>query len=445
MNVVRTDIDAINAKLTVQIERNDCNEQLEKELRKYKKSANIPGFRPGMVPMGLIKKMYGKYALVSIINEKISESLNNYISDNDLQILGEPLPSETDQKEIDLDNDNTFEYSFDIALAPELNFTLDKKTKLTYYDIEVSEQMVDDQVKAYAGRYGSYTNVDTVEEKDMLKGSVKALEGELEVSDAVLCPAYMKDKEQTALFVNAKNGDKVVFSPAKAYENNEAEISSFLKIKKEDVKDFACDFEFTISEITRYNESPIDQTLFDKVFGENAVKDETEFREKVKENIKTSLLSNSEYKFALDVKDALLKKIEKVELPEAFLKRWVLTNNKELTDEKLEAEFPKMIEELKWQMVCSKIVKDNEIKVNEDDVLEQAKEATKAQFAQYGIMNIPEETLVSYAKETLQRDDAKRNLLEKAIEVKTIEVIKNAIKVENKAISIEDFGKLFEK
>lgn len=444
MNVLRTDIDAVNAKLTVQIAKTDCNEDLEKELRSYKKKANIPGFRPGMVPMGMIKKMYGKYALVNIINQKISDTLYQYIKENDLQILGEPLPNEEEQKEMNLDTDETFEYVFDIALAPEVNVALDKKTKITYYDIEVSEEMVENQVKSYAGRFGSYESTDIAEEKDMIKGSVKELNGTIEVTDAVLCPAYMKDKEQAKLFEGAKRDDKITFSPTKAYENNEAEISAFLKIKKDEVKNISTDFEFTINEITRYKESEIDQSLFDKVFGENTVKNENEFREKIKENIKESLKSNSEYKFALDAKATLTKKLDKVVFPEAFLKRWVLATNKNMNEETIEKEFPAMLNELKWQVVCDKVAKENEIKIDENDVIEQAKIATKAQFAQYGMMNIPADILDNYAKETLKKEDARKRLLEKALEDKILVAIKNAVKIENKAISIDDFGKLFE-
>ncbi len=444
MNVVRTDIDAVNASLTVQIAREDCNEALDKELRNYKKKANIPGFRPGMVPMGMVKKMYGKYALVNIVNQKISDALYEYIKENNLQILGEPLPNEAEQKEVDLDNDDTFEYVFDIALAPEVNVSLDKKTKIDYYDIEVSAEMIDNQVKAYTGRFGSYEPVDTAEEKDMLKGSVREVNGAVEVTDAVLCPAYMKNDDQKALFVGAKKGDKVTFSPAAAYDNNEAEIASFLKIKKEEVANLTADFEFTIAEITRYNESPVDQTLFDKVFGENAVKSETEFRAKIEENIQESLRSNSDYKFALDAKAVLTKKLDKVVFPEAFLKRWVLATNKNMTAETLEKEFPAMLNELKWQVVCDQVAKDNEIKIEESDVVAQAKVATKAQFAQYGMMNIPEDVLENYAKETLKKEDARKHLLEKALEDKIVAAIKNAVKVENKKISVEDFGKLFE-
>ncbi len=444
MNVVRTDIDAVNASLTVQIAKADCNEELDKELRNYKKKANIPGFRPGMVPMGMVKKMYGKYALVNIVNQKISDALYEYIKENNLQILGEPLPNEGEQKEVDLDNDETFEYVFDIALAPEVNVSLDKKTKIDYYDIEVSAEMVDNQVKAYTGRFGSYEPVEVVEEKDMLKGSVREVNGATEVADAVLCPAYMKNDEQKALFVGAKKGDKVTFSPAVAYDNNEAEIASFLKIKKEEVANLTAEFEFTIAEITRYNESPVDQTLFDKVFGENAVKSEAEFRAKIEENIQESLRSNSDYKFALDAKAVLTKKLDKVVFPEAFLKRWVLATNKNMTAETLDKEFPAMLNELKWQVVCDKVAKDNEIKIEESDVVAQAKAATKAQFAQYGMMNIPEDVLENYAKETLKKEDARKHLLEKALEDKIVVAIKNAVKVERKKISVEDFGKLFE-
>ena len=444
MNIQRLDIDALNAKIVVTIDRTDCDNDVNTKLKEYKRKANVPGFRPGMVPMGLVQKMYGKYVFVEVLNQKLSDGLYNYIKDNNINILGEPLPS-ADQKEFDFENGSSFEYVFDVAIAPEV----DAKTKIPFYDIAVTDKMVDDQVQSYAGRFGSYFPAEVAEERDMIKGAVKEVAGDVEVEDAVLCPAYIKEAKQRKLFIGAKVGDKVTFSPAKAYENNETEIASFLKIDKEKVMGLSEKFEFTIREITRYVDSPVDQSLFDKVFGKDVVKNVEDFRVKVKDELTATFAENANYRFALDAKEVLLKKNAKVAFPEAFLKRWLLEKNdnkdKNLTPEKVDAEFPAMLEELKWQLICDKIASENDVKIDEEDVLEESRRATRAQFAQYGMGSVPDELIENYAKETMQRKEARTHLAERALETKIVGVIKSKVKVEQKSISVEDFGKLFEK
>jgi len=449
MNIVKKDLDQNNAIVTLRIEKADYTEKVDKTLRDYRKKANIPGFRPGMVPAGLVKKMYGKAVLAEEINKLVSDNLYNYIRDNNLNILGEPLPNETEQKAIDFDNQEDFEFIFDLGLAPEFEVELTKKDKVKFYTIGVSDEMIENQVKSYTGRYGKYIQEEVAEEKDMLKGELlelengKVNESGLKVKDATLTASYIKDDAQKALFIGAKKGDLVTFNPTKAYEN-ETEISSMLKISKDEAKNITSDFQLKIESITRYHESAIDQELFDKVYGEGVVSSEEEFRAKIKENIQENLVSDSEYKFGVDAQEMLVAKFDGLTFPDVFLKRWVLSSNQNLTAETLEEDYSKMIADLKWHLIKDKLAKANDVKVEAADVEEYAKKVAKAQFAQYGMIGMDDEIIANYAKDMMKKEDTLKSMIDKVAEEKVFATIKEAVKLENKEISIEDFNKLFE-
>lgn len=449
MNIVRKDLDQNNAVVTLRIEKADYAEKVDKTLRDYRKKANIPGFRPGMVPVGLVKKMYGKAVLAEEINKLVSDSLFNYIRENNVNILGEPLPNETEQQPIDFDTQEEFEFIFDLGIAPEFEVALSKKDKVKYYDIKVSDEMIDNQVKSYTGRYGKYIQEEVVEEKDMLKGELlekangKVNESGIKVQDATLTAAYMKDDAQKALFVGAKKGDIVTFNPAKAFEN-ETEISSLLKISKDAAKTIESDFQLKIESITRYHESEINQELFDKVYGDGVVATEEEFRAKIKENIQENLISDSEYKFGVDAQEMLVAKFNDISFPDTFLKRWVLSSNENITAETLEQDFPKMIADLKWHLVKDKLVKANDVKVEKEDVEDFAKKMAKAQFAQYGMIGMDDEIIANYAKDMMKKEDTLKNIIERVAEQKVFTVVKEAVKLDNKEVTIEEFNKMFE-
>lgn len=449
MNIVRKDLDQSNAMVTLSIEKVDYAEKVDKTLRDYRKKANIPGFRPGMVPVGLVKKMYGKAVLAEEINKLVSDGLYGYIRDNNINILGEPLPNQTEQKQIDFETQEVFEFVFDLGIAPEFEVELTKKDKVAFYNITVSEEMIDNQVKSYTGRYGKYIQEDSVEEKDMLKGELlemadgKVNEEGLKVQDATMTIAYMKDADQKALFAGAKKGDLITFNPAKAYVE-EAEISSLLKISKDEAKTIDADFQLKIESITRYHESEIDQELFDKVYGEGVVSSVEEFRAKIKENIQENLTSDSEYKFGVDAQEMLIAKYNSLPFPDTFLKRWVLSSNENLTAEKLDEDYSKMIADLTWHLVKDKLAKANDVKVEKEDVEEFAKKMAKAQFAQYGMIGMDDEIIANYAKDMLKKEDTLKNIVDKVAEEKVFAVVKGGVKLETKEVSIDEFNKMFE-
>ncbi len=449
MNIVRKDHDSVNASITISIEKADYSEKVEKTLRDYRKKANIPGFRPGMVPMGLLKKMYGKSILADEINKMLSDELYKYIRENNINILGEPLPNEEEQKEINFDTQENFEFSFDLGLAPEFEVELNKKDKVKFYHIAASDEMVNNQVKSYTGRYGKYVQEETVEEKDMVKGLIVELEGGqvkedgIQVSDAVLTPAYMKDEASKNSFVGAKVGDQVTFNPKTAFEN-EAEIASLLKVKKEELADLASDFLFTIESNTRYHEAEVNQELFDKVYGDGVVSSEEEFMAKIKATIEDQLQQDSNYKFGIDAREALIKKYNDLVFPDAFLKRWLVLTNKELTADKVEEDYPKMIADLKWQLIKDKIARANSIQVENEDVQAYGRQVARAQFAQYGMTGLDDAILDNYAKDMFKNEEQLRNIIDRVAENKVVDVIKNTVKLDTKEVSIEEFNKMFE-
>ncbi len=449
MNIVRKDIDQNNATLTLSIVKSDYAEKVEKTLRDYRKKANIPGFRPGMVPVGLVKKMYGKAIIAEEINKIVSDELYNYIRENKINMLGEPLPNETEQKEINFDTQEDFEFVFDLGIAPEFEVELSKKDKVKAYSIVVSDEMINNQVASYTSRYGKYVQEEAVAEKDMVKGEIleladgKVNESGLKISDAVLTPAYMKDEAQKAKFVGAAKGDVIAFNPKTAFEN-EAEISSLLKISKDEAKNIDADFQIKIEGITRYYDAEINQELFDKVYGKGVVTSEEEFRAKIKESILESLSGDSDYKFGLDAREMLVAKFDNLTFPDAFLKRWLLATNENLSNETLEEDFPKMIADLKWQLIKDKIAKANGVKVEMEDVNAYARKIARAQFAQYGMVGMGDDILDNYAKDMLKKEDTVKGIVERVAENKVFEIVKSNVKLDTKEVTIEEFNKMFE-
>ncbi|MCQ2343709.1 MAG: trigger factor [Paludibacteraceae bacterium] len=449
MNILRNDIDAVSAQVTITIEESDYAEKVDKTLRDYRRKANIPGFRPGMAPLSLIKKQYGRAVKAEELNRTLQDAIYNYIKENKLDILGEPLPVD-DQEKVDFANDTKFDFKFDIGLAPEYEPVINKKDNLKYYNVKVSEEMIDNQVKNYAERFGNYSEVDEAHGKDMIKGSMveldadgNVLEGGISIAETTMAADYIKDEEQKKLLEGAKKDSVVRFNPKKAY-NSDIELSTMLKITKEEAANLTSDFNLTINSITHYTPSEIDQTLFDKVYGKDTVKSLEEFRTKVAEGIAKNYKEDSEYKLGLDAKALAIKKMSKLVFPEDFLRRWLLATNEKMTQEQLDRDFPAMLDDLKWYLFKNRIAEANGIKVETDEVRAFARRMARMQFAQYGMTEIPDNILDNYSAEMLKKEETIRNITEKVIEEKVVDIMRNAAKLTETEVTVDEFNKLFE-
>lgn len=449
MNISFEAPDKINGQMTLVVEKEDYQTEVEKTLKDYRKRANVPGFRPGQTPMGLIKRQYGTAVKVDVVNKMLGEKLYEYVRENKIQMLGEPLNSDK-QKDLDFEGDGPLEFVFDIAVAPEFQANLTGKDKIDYYNITVDDKLIDQQVEMYQQRGGSYEKVEQfdAEQRDMLYGDLRELddngnakEGGIAVDAAMLMPQYIKDDDQKKLFEGAKTGDVITWNPRKAFPDNDAEVSSLLKIQKEEVAEHPGDFTYQITEISRYTKAPVDQKLFSQVFGDE-VKDEQTFRQKIADQIRAQFQQDSDYKFLLDVRKHMEKKVGKLEFPEALLKRVMLNNNKDKGEEFVEKNFEASIKELEWHLIKEKLVEAQGIKVDDADLKSVAKEAARVQFAQYGMPNVPDEYLENYAAEMLKKREHMDGLVDRAVDVKLTAALKGVVKLNEKEISMEDFQKM---
>jgi trigger factor len=443
--------DKINGLLTMTIEPVDYQEKVEKTLKDYRKKAQVPGFRPGQVPMGMVKRQYGTAVKVDEVNRLISEELYKYIQENKIKMLGDPLPNQEKQQPQDFEKDGELTFVFDIAVAPEFSVALTAKDKIDYYTINVDDKLIDQQVQMYQSQAGEFVKGEVFEGNDTLTGDLRqlddkgnTLEGGITTESGMIMPAYIKADDQKKLFDGCKAGDIITFNPKKAYPDNDAEVAALLKVDKEQVKDLTSDFSFQVTEIRHYQPAEVNQQLFDRVFGEGAVKDEKAFREKIAELLKAQFAGSSDFKFMQDVRAHLEKKVGKLEFPEVLLKRIMVNNNKDKGEDFVEKNFEGSIKELAWHLIKEQIVAANEIKVEDDDVKRVAKEAIRAQFAQYGMSNVPDDVLENYAAEQLKKRENIDNFVDRAVDLKLTEALKNVVKLNEKSVSLEDFNKLME-
>lgn len=447
MNISFEIADKVNGLLTLTVEEADYQENVEKALKDFRKKANYPGFRPGMVPMGLIKKQYGASAKMDAINKLIGEQIYKYVQDNKIQMLGEPLQHEGQEPQ-DLEKPAPYTFQFDIAVAPEFSIELNGHNKIDHYTITVDDALIDRQVDMFASRLGSFESVDSYEDNDMLKGDLRELdekgntkEGGLTVEAASVMPNYIKNEAQKALFNGAKKGDIITMNPREAYENN-AELAAFLKVKEEELGNYTGNFSYQITDIQRYKKHAVDQELFDRTFGEGEVKSEKAFRERIAEGLKEQLSVDADYKFVQDVRAYCEKKVGDLQFPDALLKRIMLNNNKERGEEFVEKNYANSLKELTWRLIKDKLVAAHNIKVDDKDVLEAAKETARVQFAQYGMNNVPDDYVENYAKEIMKKRENVDGLVDRASDIKLCEALKKVVKLNEKEISLEDFNKM---
>lgn len=448
MNISLQNIDKVNAQITAVVEPADYQEKVANAIKEFRKKANMPGFRKGMVPVGLIKKQFGKSILADELNRILQDSLFGYIRDNKINMLGEPLPCEVNN-EVDFVDGHSFTFMFDIALAPEFNVELSKDDKIAHYNIEVADDMVNRQVEIYRQRGGKYDKVESYQDNDMIKGIITELdengnakEEGITAENVVMLPKYFKNDDQKALFNDAKVGDIIKFNPSVAYDNNANEISYILNVKSEEVENYKGDFNFQISEITRFVPGPLDQELFDAVYPGGEVKSEEDFKNKIKSTIAEQFAKDSDFKFLIDLRKHVEGKVGKLEFPDALLKRIMMASAKD--EKKVEENYDKSIEELTWHLIKEKLVEMTGVKVDDNDVKEMAKDVTRMQFAQYGMLNVPEEYLENSVKEMMKKRETVDNLIDRCIEMKLGAALKEMVTLEETNISAEDFNKMFE-
>ena len=450
MNITFDCADKINGLMTITIEKADYEEKVRKALNDYRKKAQVPGFRPGMVPMALIKKQYGTAIKAEEVNRVLGEKLYEYVREQKIRMLGEPLPNEEKQQPQDLASDGPFTFVFDIAVAPDFKAELTDEDKIDYYDIKVDDKLIDDQVSMYASQAGEFVEAQEWSGNDTLKGDLRqldaqgnTLEGGIEVEGGMIMPSYIKGEDEKKKFDGAKPGDIITFNPKKAYPDNDAEVAALLKVDKEQVKEMESDFSFQITEIRHFQPAAIDEKLFERVFGED-VKTEADFRARIADMIKPQLAGNSDYKFMIDVRKYMEKKVGELQMPEALLKRIMLQNNKDKGEEFVDKNFKASIDELKWHLIKEQLVEANNIKVEDADLKKVAKEAIRAQFAQYGMSNIPEDVLENYADEQLKKRENIDQFVDRAVEAKLCTALKAVVKLNKKEVTLQDFNKMMQ-
>lgn len=451
MNISRTNIDELNAVIRLSIEKNDYEATVNETLKEYRKKANMPGFRKGMVPAGLIKKMYGKAVLAEEINKILSRELNRYISEENLQILGEPLPNTTEQKAIDFDHDETFEFVFDLGLAPAIDIDFKKLGKLPLYEIIVDEEMINNQVEAFQNRFGSYADCEVSGEKDNLIGSLRQLddkgailEGGIFVENAQVSIQMVKAKKAKNVLLGKKTGDILVFNPKTSFDNDHY-LKQLLKIDDAQAAELTSDFQLVVDKVNTFVPAELNEEMFSKSLGgATDVTTVEQFREKIAEDLRNNLKYSSEYRFLIDTKERLTSFVG-MKLPEEFLKRWLVYSNENITREQVDEEFDHFVKDLEWTLVKNRLARENNIKVGEADVIALAKETALMQFRQYGMFNVPDEYLDNYAKSILKNEEERHRLIEKKSEGLVLEHIRANAELELKSVSQKEFDDLFAK
>jgi trigger factor len=448
MNITRENIDDLNAVLTVKIDKADYEEKVESVLKDYRKKANIKGFRPGNVPIGLVKKIYGRAVQIDEINKIVTENVSKYISDEKIEILGDPMPKEGDQESIDFDTQEDFTFNFELGLTPAFELKLSKKNKVNLYEITIDDKMRNDYIENYSRRFGELRKAEQIADKDVVKGKVEELDADgniktdgITVEETSVGIDIIKDNDIKQAFIGKSNGESVDFDIRKAFPND-SEIAGILHRKRDEVAGLEPIIKFTINDISRFYPAEQNQELYNKIYGEGVVNSDEEFVNKINEEIGSSLQKESDYKVMLDIKELALEKTE-FELPEAFLKRWLLKVNENTTEEMIDKEFDSFRKDLKWQLIRNRVARDNEMKISEEELQKEAENITRYQFQQYGLFNVTDEQLAMYAKETLKREEDAKRIADKILEEKVIAVMREMVKLENKSITVDEFNKLF--
>lgn len=447
MNVTLDRIDNVNGVITLSIEEKDYQEKVKKELKQIGMKHPLPGFRPGHVPASLLQKKYGKDVLVEIVNREIYDNLVNYIQENKLNILGEPIISNAE--EVNFDTMKDFSFKFEVGFAPEVSLKLDNTVTVPYYNIEVDQKMVDQQNEMLCKRFGKQVKGEQVDATALVKGSMVELdengavkENGLNVESTIVAPQYFKSEDEKAKFADKKLGDEIVFNPWATCEGNLGELSSMMNVDREQA-DIKSDFKLTVNEILVNQPAELNQELFDAVFGKDSCKNEEEYFAKLKEMIAGQLVNDSNFRFTVDAEKVLREQVGTLELPTEFLKKWLVRQDNKYTAENIDEEFTKMVPQLEWQLIKEQVAKQLDVKVNDDDLLADAKRIAYQQFAQYGMTNIPEDMIEKYAKDILENKEYRSQIVQQSVDNKLYAEIKNAVKLDEKTVNVDEFNALF--
>lgn len=447
MNVTLDRIDNVNGVITLSIEEKDYQEKVKKELKQIGMKHPLPGFRPGHVPASLLQKKYGKDVLVEVVNREIYDNLVNYIQENKLNILGEPIISNAE--EVNFDTMKDFSFKFEVGFAPEVSLKLDNTVTVPYYNIEVDQNMVDQQNEMLCKRFGKQVKGEQVDATALVKGSMVELdengavkENGLNVESTIVAPQYFKSEDEKAKFADKKLGDEIVFNPWATCEGNLGELSSMMNVDREQA-DIKSDFKLTVNEILVNQPAELNQELFDAVFGKDSCKNEEEYFAKLKEMIAGQLVNDSNFRFTVDAEKVLREQVGTLELPTEFLKKWLVRQDNKYTAENIDEEFTKMVPQLEWQLIKEQAAKQLDVKVNDEDLLADAKRIAYQQFAQYGMTNIPEDMIEKYAKDILENKEYRSQIVQQSVDNKLYAEIKNAVKLDEKTVNVEEFNALF--
>lgn len=437
----------VSADITVTLEEKDYADEVKKKLKEIGKTHAEPGFRPGHVPAGMIQKKYGTAVKYDIINNKVSDSLYEYIRKEQLPVLGQPVPAQNEEFDI---NSADFKFVFRVGLAPEIDAHVDKEMHIPYYTIEVSDDMINRQDESLRRRFGKQVPGDTVEPDALVKGVLTELnadgtpaEGGVVVESGIVAPKYFNDPEQTKLFEGKHVGDTVVFNPWKTCDGNPTELSSMLNVDKEKAEQYKGDFSMEIKEIIVLRLAELNQEYFDEVFGKDNVHNEEEYRDGLKKMIERQLTSDQNFRFSIDAKDIILNKVGDIDLPDDILKDYLKMQNEKLSDEEVAEEYTKMRPDLVWQLTRDSIANKLGVKLEEDDLKAVARMMAQNQFAQYGMANVPDDMLDRYANDILKDEKARQNIINQALDMRLFAAIKNAVTVDDKTVTVEQFNALF--
>ena len=434
MKIEQNRIDDLNLELALTVVPEDYSDSKKKRLNEYRKKAEIKGFRKGMVPMSLVEKIYGQQALVDSVNDVVAEGLNNFIQENNLRVLGEPLPSEN-QPEAEWTVGNDFTFKFDIAQNPEISFELSKEDEITYYTITVTEAAKKEMKENLLKQYGSLEEGEAAKEEDFI--IVDFEQGDMKVEGTYVAVRNVAEAAR-ASFVGVKAGDVLDVNVNEAFEN-ETDRSSMLKVNKDELADLDPIFKMTVKNVKTFVNAPLTEETFEKIFG---VKTEAEFDAKVEERIRAEYSQEADFRFGKDAKDYLLAKAD-VKIAEKFLKRWVfVVNEGKFSMEDIEKDWEFFIADYKWQMVRGYLMNKYNVKIEEADLLASAKGFAAYQFAMYGMSNVPDEQLEAFAKNILSQEEQGRRILDKVEDDKTFDAVREVVTLKKKKISVEKFREL---